>query len=181
MIGLITTYFGSRYQIRLVYSTYVNLLVVLGLQVFMGNADPPNLSHSAFMGIGAYAATICVTPQNIKALSLPNAPWGLNAFSIDPISSALISIAITAAVAFLVGLLIVLSGIGATIVSLAVLVIVHTIFLYRTDIFKGNQAFFGIPQVFNLTSVVILAAIIVFAVRIFRESKVGVALGGICR
>lgn len=177
MIGLITTYFGSRYQIRLVYSTYVNLLVVLGLQVFMGNARITNLSHSAFMGIGAYAAAICVTPQNIKALSLPNAPWGLNAFSIDPISSALISIAITAAVAFLVGLLIVrLSGIGATIVSLAVLVIVHTIFLYRTDIFKGNQAFFGIPQVFNLTSVVILAAIIVFAVRIFRESKVGVAL-----
>ncbi len=177
IIGLITSYFGSRYQIRLVYSTYVNLLVVLGLQVFMGNARITNLSHSAFMGIGAYAAAICVTPQNIKALSLPNAPWGLNAFSIDPISSALIAIAITGAVAFLVGLLIVrLSGIGATIVSLAFLVIIHTLFLYRTDIFKGNQAFFGIPQVFNLTFVVILAAIIVFAVRIFRESKVGIAL-----
>ena len=70
---------------------------------FMGNARITNLSHSAFMGIGAYAAAICVTPQNIKALSLPNAPWGLNAFSFDPISSALISIAVTAAVAFLVG------------------------------------------------------------------------------
>ena len=79
--------------------------------------------------------------------------------------------------AFLVGLFIVrLSGIGATIVSLAFLVIIHSLFLYRTDIFKGNQAFFGIPQVFNLTSVVILAALVVFAVRIFRESKMGVAL-----
>ena len=177
IIGLITAYFGSRYQLRLVYSAYVNLLVVLGLQVFMGNARITNLSHSAFMGIGAYAAAICVTPQNIKALSLPSAPWGLNAFSIDPISSALIAIAITGVVAFLVGLFIVrLSGIGATIVSLAFLVIIHSLFLYRTDIFKGNQAFFGIPQVFNLTSVVILAALVVFAVRIFRESKIGVAL-----
>ena len=177
IIGLITAYFGSRYQLRLVYSAYVNLLVVLGLQVFMGNARITNLSHSAFMGIGAYAAAICVTPQNIKALSLPSAPWGLNAFSIDPISSALIAIAITGVVAFLVGLFIVrLSGIGATIVSLAFLVIIHSLFLYRTDIFKGNQAFFGIPQVFNLTSVVILAALVVFAVRIFRESKTGVAL-----
>jgi len=177
IIGLITSYFGSRYQLRLVYSAYVNLLVVLGLQVFMGNARITNLSHSAFMGIGAYAAAICVTPQNIKALSLPSAPWGLNAFSIDPISSALIAIAITGVVAFLVGLFIVrLSGIGATIVSLAFLVIIHSLFLYRTDIFKGNQAFFGIPQVFNLTSVVILAALVVFAVRIFRESKIGVAL-----
>ena len=123
IIGLITTYFGSRYQLRLVYSTYVNLLVVLGLQVFMGNARITNLSHSAFMGIGAYVAAICVTPVNIKALSLPNAPWGLNAFSLDPLPSALIAIAITGTVALLVGLMIVrLSGIGATIVSLAFLV-----------------------------------------------------------
>jgi branched-chain amino acid transport system permease protein len=177
IIGLITTYFGSRYQLRLVYSTYVNLLVVLGLQVFMGNARITNLSHSAFMGIGAYVAAICVTPVNIKALSLPNAPWGLNAFSLDPLSSALIAIAITGTVALLVGLMIVrLSGIGATIVSLAFLVIVHSLFLYRTDIFKGNQAFFGIPQVFNLASVIALSAAVVFAVRIFRESKWGVAL-----
>ena len=56
IIGVITAYFGSRYQLRLVYSAYVNLLVVLGLQVFMGNARITNLSHSAFMGIGAYAA-----------------------------------------------------------------------------------------------------------------------------
>lgn len=177
IIGLITTYFGSRYQLRLVYSTYVNLLVVLGLQVFMGNARITNLSHSAFMGIGAYVAAICVTPVNIKALSLPNAPWGLNAFSLDPLPSALIAIAITGTVALLVGLMIVrLSGIGATIVSLAFLVIVHSLFLYRTDIFKGNQAFFGIPQVFNLASVIALSAAVVFAVRIFRESKWGVAL-----
>ena len=177
IIGLITTYFGSRYQLRIVYSTYVNLLVVLGLQVFMGNARITNLSHSAFMGIGAYVAAICVTPVNIKALSLPNAPWGLNAFSLDPLPSALIAIAITGTVALLVGLMIVrLSGIGATIVSLAFLVIVHSLFLYRTDIFKGNQAFFGIPQVFNLASVIALSAAVVFAVRIFRESKWGVAL-----
>ena len=84
---------------------------------------------------------------------------------------------ITGTVALLVGLMIVrLSGIGATIVSLAFLVIVHSLFLYRTDIFKGNQAFFGIPQVFNLASVIALSAVVVFSVRIFRESKWGVAL-----
>ena len=126
VIGVIATYFGTRYQLRLVYSTYVNLLVVLGLQVFMGNARVTNLSHSAFMGIGAYAAAICVTPQNIKAISLPDAPWGLNAFALDPITSALIAVLGTGVVAFLVGVIIVrLSGIGATIVSLSVLVIIH--------------------------------------------------------
>ncbi|AAV95112.1 branched-chain amino acid ABC transporter permease [Ruegeria pomeroyi] len=176
-IGLAATWFGSRYQLRLVYGAYVNLLVVLALQVFMGNARVTNLSHSAFMGIGAYAAAICVTPEKIKAISLPDAPWGLNAFALDPVSSALIALVLTGLVAWLVGVFIVrLTGIGATIVSLAVLVIVHGLFLYRTDIFKGNQAFFGIPQLFNLTWVVGLAVLVVFITRGFRESRWGVAL-----
>ena len=176
-IGLAATWFGSRYQIRLVYGANVNLLVVLALQVFMGNACITNLSHSAFMGIGAYAAAICVTPETIKSISLPDAPWGLNAFALDPMTSALIAILTTGAIAFLVGLFIVrLSGIGATIVSLAVLVIVHSLFLYRTDIFKGNQAFFGIPQIFDLTWVVALAVLVVFIARGFRESRWGIAL-----
>ncbi len=176
-IGLIVTYFGSRYQLRLVYSAYVNLLVVLAMQVFMGNARLTNLSHSAFMGIGAYVAAICVTPVTVKSISLPDAPWGLNAFSLDPVSSALLAIVITAVLALIVGLFVVrLTGSGVTIFSLAVLVIVHSVFLYRTDIFKGNQAFFGIPQVFSLTSIVVLSVFVVFIVRLFRESRWGIQL-----
>ena len=176
-VGVAALWFGSRYQLRIVYGAYVNLMVVLALQVFMGNARITNLSHSAFMGIGAYVAAICVTPVAMKGISLPDAPLGLNAFELDPISSALLAIAITGAISFLVGLFVVrLSGIGATIVSLAILVIVHGLFLYRTDIFKGNQAFFGIPQVFTLTSAIIVAVLMVFVVRGFRESRWGIAL-----
>lgn len=176
-LGLLVVYFGQRYQIRLVYAAYVNLLVVLGLQVFMGNANITNLSHSAFMGIGAYVAAICVTPVKIKAISLPDAPWGLNAFALDPVTSALIAIVVTALIALLIGLVITrLSGIGATIVTLAILVIVHSIFLHRTDIFKGKQAFFGIPRVFDIESILIITVIAVFVARFFRESRWGVQL-----
>ena len=176
-IGLLVIYFGQRYQLRIVYAAYVNLLVVLGLQVFMGNSNITNLSHSAFMGIGAYVAAICVTPIKIKAISLPHAPWGLNEFALDPWTSALIAIVITALLAWLVGLIIArLTGIGATIVSLSLLVIVHSIFLHRTDIFKGKQAFFGIPQVFDINSIMIIAVIAVFVARAFRESRWGIQL-----
>ena len=176
-IGVATEAFGSRYQIRIVYSAFVNLIVVLALQVFMGNAKITNLSHSAFMGIGAYAAAICVTPEKIKAISLPKAPWGIAEFSLDPVTSAIIAIVLTGVIAFAVGLFIVrLSGIGATIVTLALLVIVHSIFLFRTDIFKGNQAFFGIPKLFDLTWIVAIAVLVVFVCRIFRESRWGLQL-----
>ena len=74
------------------------------------------------------------------------------------LSSALISLTLTGFLAFLTGLVIVrLSGIGATIVTIAILVIVHSIFMHRTDIFKGKQAFFGIPQVFDLSSIIMIS------------------------
>lgn len=168
---------GERYHVRLLYSTYVNLLAVLGLQVFMGNSNVTNLSHSAFMGIGAYAAAICVTPESVKAISLPDAPWGLNAFSLDPLTSALVAVAVTVALAALTGLVIArLSGIGATIVTLSLLVIVHSVFIHRTDIFKGKQAFFGIPQVFDLPSLLVVVVAALFAARVFRESRWGIQL-----
>ena len=176
-VGIAASWFGSRYQLRFVYGVYVNLLVVLGLQVFMGNARMTNLSHSAFMGIGAYVAAICVTPVAMKSISLPDAPWGLDSFELHPIISAIIAVVITGVLAFLLGLLIVrMTATGATITSLAILVIVHSIFLFRTDIFKGNQAFFGIPQVFSLTSIVVLSVIVVIGARIFRESRWGIQL-----
>lgn len=176
-IGLIVQEYGAKYQVRMVYAVYVNLLVVLGLQVFMGNSNITNFSHSAFMGLGAYVAAICVTPIKIKAISLPNAPWGLNSFALDPWTSALLAIAITALIALLVGLIITrLTGIGATIVSLSVLIIVHSIFLHYTDIFKGKQAFFGIPRVFDINSILVVSVIAIFTARLFRESRWGVQL-----
>ena len=52
----------------------------------------------------------------------------------------------------------------------------HSIFLFRTDIFKGNQAFFGIPKLFDLTWIVGIAVVVVFICRIFRESRWGLQL-----
>ena len=44
MVGIIASYFGSKYQLRIVYGSYVSLMVVLALQVFMGNARITNLA-----------------------------------------------------------------------------------------------------------------------------------------
>jgi branched-chain amino acid transport system permease protein len=169
--------FGEPYQARILYATFVNLLVVIGLQVFTGNANLTGFSHAAFMGVAAYVAAICVIPVAMKAISLPDAPWGLNTFELSPLASALIAFAIVGILGWLTGLFIVrLNGVGVTIVSIAILVIVHSIFLYRTDIFKGNQALFGIPKIFDLTSITLMVIVGIFIARLFRESATGVQL-----
>lgn len=179
ILALVGAYYlwGESYQARILYATFVNLLVVVGLQVFMGNANITSFSHAAFMGIAAYVAAICVTPVAMKAISLPDAPWGLNAFELSPVVSAMIAIVITGIFGFLTGLFMArLTGVGVTIVSIAILVIVHSVFLHRTDIFKGNQAFFGIPKILDLPHITVLVVLAIFLARIFRESSVGLKL-----
>lgn len=168
---------GESYQARILYATFVNLLVVVGLQIFTGNANITSFSHAAFMGIAAYVAAICVTPIAMKAISLPDAPWGLNAFELSALSAALLALLITGLLGLATGLFMArLTGVGVTIVSIAILVIVHSIFLYRTDIFKGNQALFGIPKIFDLPHMTVLVIIAIFLARVFRESAVGLKL-----
>jgi len=179
ILAIVGAYYawGEAYQARILYAAFVNLLVVVGLQTFMGNANITTFSHAAFMGIAAYVAAICVTPAAMKAIALPDAPWGLNAFQLSPVISALLALLITGGLGLLTGLFMArLTGIGVTIVSIAVLVIVHSIFLHRTDIFKGNQAFFGIPKIFDLPYVAALVIVAIFAARLFRESSVGLKL-----
>lgn len=168
---------GESWQARILYATFVNLIVVIGLQVFMGNSNFATFSHAAFMGIAAYVAAICVTPAAMKAISLPDAPWGLNAFELSPLASAAVALGITGTLGLLTGLFMSrLTGVGVTIVSIAILVIVHSVFMHRTDIFKGNQALFGIPQVFGLGHVTALTIAAIFIARLFRESALGLAL-----
>jgi len=168
---------GETYQARILYATFVNILVVVGLQVFTGNSNLTGFSHAAFMGIAAYAAAICVTPVAMKAIALPDAPWGLNAFELSPIAAALIALGITGVLGLFTGLIMArLTGVGVTIVSIAILVIVHSIFLHRTDIFKGNQAFFGIPKIFDLSWITALLILAIFLARLFRESSFGLQL-----
>lgn len=169
--------FGESYQIRLAVAAFVDLIIVIGLQIFMGNSNVANLSHSGFAGIGAYVTAVFATPTLIKATLIPNAPFGLAAIQLGVVPSFLVAVAATAAVAFVTGLVLVrLSGIAATILTLAILVIINSVFVNWTDLFRGSQAFYGVPQVVDLPWLIGAAAIAVVVARLFKDSKAGVQL-----
>lgn len=176
-VGFGIMLFGESYQIRLAVAAYVDLIIVIGLQIFMGNSNVANLSHSGFAGIGAYMAAIFATPTLIKATLIPNAPFGLSAVQLGVLPSLLVAVAVTAMVAFITGLVLVrLSGIAATILTLAILVIINSIFVNWVDLFRGSQAFYGVPQVVDLPILVGAAAVAVIVARLFKDSKAGVQL-----
>ncbi|RVB18082.1 branched-chain amino acid ABC transporter permease, partial [Mesorhizobium sp. M7A.F.Ca.CA.004.05.1.1] len=76
VVGLLILNFAPTYYTYLALGAFVNLIVVVGLQVFMGNSNIANLGHSAFVGLGAYGVAILSTPLAMKKLSIPHAPFG---------------------------------------------------------------------------------------------------------
>lgn len=176
-LGLIVLAFGQPFQQRLAFAAFVNIVVVVGLQVFMGNSNVANLSHSGFMGIGAYMTAVLATPVAMKAMLIPDAPFGLADVQYGVVPTVMIAIAVVAAFSFITGLVLArLNGIAATILTLALLIIIHSIFEQWTELFRGNQAFFGIPKEANLEWGMVAAVIAIVVARLFKDSRTGIQL-----
>jgi branched-chain amino acid transport system permease protein len=177
VIGLLVLEFAPAYLVRIAFAAYVNLLIVLGLQIFMGNSMVANLGQGAFVGIGAYAVAILATPIAMKKMSIPNAPFGLSHVALDPLVAAGAGLGIAGILALLTGIVVArVSGEAATILTFSLLMIVHSVFIHWTDLFKGAQAFFGIPQVVNLQTAVALSVLGIVLARLFKDSRVGLQL-----
>ncbi|MDE0390306.1 MAG: branched-chain amino acid ABC transporter permease, partial [Rhodospirillales bacterium] len=176
-IGLLIMLFGEPYQVRLAVAAYINLILVLGLQIFMGNANVANLAHPGFMGLGAYLTSIFAVPLVIKKTLIPNAPFGLGEVQLGIVSSFVAAVGITGIIAALTGLFLVrLSGIAATILTLAILVIIHGVFVHWVDLFRGTQAFYGIPKVAGIETMMVATALVILVARLFKDSRIGVQL-----
>lgn len=177
LIGIAIMAFAANHHQSLAATAAINLIIVVGLQVFMGNSGVGHLGHSAFVGLGAYGMAILATPVMMKRLSIPNAPWGLSQVELHPLLAIAVTLVIVAIVAIASGRVIArLSGIAATIVSLAFLIIMHSMFLHWPALFKGNQGFFGIPQVVGLPAILVCAVATIVVARLYRESPNGLQL-----
>jgi branched-chain amino acid transport system permease protein len=177
LLGLFILLFAEPWIVRLAYASVVAIVVVVGLQVYVGNAGGVNFAHTIFVAIGAYSAAILSTPVKMKTIVIPNAPFGLAHVSVDPAIAALVGLGVVAIFALITGLLVVrLSGTAADIFTLCLQIIAHGIFITWNELFKGSQAFFGIPQVMSLPGALLVATAVIIIARMFRDSPIGVQL-----
>src|SRR5688500_3351690 len=63
---------GSRLFERIAITFFISLVLVVGLQVIMGNAGILSFAHIGFMGIGAYASAALTIPSQMKGMALPD-------------------------------------------------------------------------------------------------------------
>jgi branched-chain amino acid transport system permease protein len=154
----------------------IQMVMVIGLYIFIGNSGILAFGHITFVMIGAYAdAWLTMSPfKKSFALSLPDF---LANNSFPPLPSLMAAAVLSGLVAFATGLpLMRMGGIAISIGTFAVLVIFNTLYQNWGSWTFGSSTLVGIPL---YVSDWVALACVVFALlvaTIYQKSRFGLAL-----
>jgi branched-chain amino acid transport system permease protein len=170
-VGLISASLQLAVQFAL-----CNLVMVLALQVFVGNSGVLSFGHGAFAMIGAWVSGMSTASERVKgnALALENLwepliGWNLNLYL--SILFAAVAGGIVAAIsgAFLMRL----NGLAAGIATFAVLGLFYNFFFNNTKLGPGSQALPAVPKFSGVYEPLLLAAIAIILVYGLNVSSIG--------
>ena len=165
---------GIRLYDRIVTNLCISLVLVLGLQLFMGNSGILSFAHMGFMGIGAYASAVLTIPVQMKGMALPDLYPFLQGVELSPhlaIAAAGIVAAVVAAVVSFP--LMRLSDAAAVITSFALLVVLYTVMTNWSALTNGPRTLFGLPKATDLYLSAIVAILALVGALAFKESRTG--------
>lgn len=162
---------------RTVTNFLVNATAVAAMCLFIGNSGLLSFGHVAFMGVGAYAGALLVTPVEIKASALPDLPAWLGAAQLDMVPALLVAVAVAGLVAFLTGAVFVrMDAAGLAIASLSLLIATGVVLRAADHLTRGKQTFYGVPPVFSVAEALAVALVVLLVARLFRDSRYGLLL-----
>jgi branched-chain amino acid transport system permease protein len=179
--GLVYTLGGGGARDSLVTQMLINAVVVVGIQVYVGNTGVLSFGHIGFAGIAGYVfALFAISPEQ-KATIIPDAPFGLADVSATPFVACLVAVGVTLVVAFVVGLGLARSGarsgaVAATVITLALLFLVHEMAVNWTELTGGDRAglSFALGESLDGRTAVVVAVVgAVIVARLFAESTWG--------
>lgn len=177
-LALLAAAMGTSSTGTLVTQMLINAIVVLGLQVFIGNTGVLSFGHPAFGAYAGYVVAVLTMPVSRKLLQIPDAPWGLAEVETSTTVATLAAVAVTLVVGVLVGLALVRSGatsgaVAATMITLAFLFITHEAALNWTQLTDGGGGLGFIPRLDGRLPIILSLLGAILVVRWFAESKPG--------
>lgn len=180
IVGLITlaaSASGSTTLSRTVTEALVRIVVVVGIYIFVGNSGVLSFGHISFMAIGAYATAWQTCCPQLKPFTMRGLPNFLVHNSVPTLPAAIASGVLAAAFGLVVGAVIMrLSGIAASIATLALLFIIEVIYSNWQSVTLGKGSLVGLPT--YVTPMVAYAWVVVamIAAYAFQRSRFGLEL-----
>ncbi|RVG34593.1 branched-chain amino acid ABC transporter permease [Sinorhizobium meliloti] len=165
---------GIRLYDRIATNLLISLVLVIGLQTFMGNSGLLSFAHIGFMGLGAYTSAVLTIPAQMKGMALPDLYEFMKVVEVSPLLAMLAAGVLAAVVAAIVAYpLMRLSDAASVITSFALLVVLYTVVNNWSAFTNGPRTLFGLPKTTDMPIAAIVAAIVVVVALAFKESRTG--------
>ncbi|WP_300457005.1 branched-chain amino acid ABC transporter permease [Desulfobacula sp.] len=162
---------------RLAIILCINMILVLGLQSFMGNSGILSFAHIGFMGVGAYTSALLAMPLRMKSMALPDLYLMLKTIEISPYLAIFIGGLVAALLAATISYpLMRLSDAAAVITSFALLVVLHTVMVHWSAVTNGPRTLFGIKAITDIYLAGGVAIVMLFLTLLYKESRYGLLL-----
>src|SRR5438128_8040204 len=150
---------------------FINVVLVVALQVFSGNSGILSFGHMAFVGTGAYLAGLLTIDPALKStfvglphfLATPHWNW------LPALLAAAAAAGVVAAVSSLTILR--LDGASAVIAILALLLIADIVFTAWTGVTRGAGGLYPLPGEATVTHTFLVAVVAILIARLFKDSR----------
>ena len=149
--GLIyQTVLGTGSAERLVTTMLIDAIVVIGIQIYIGNTGVLSFGHVGFGAVAGYVFAVFAIPTEEKLRRIPDAPFGLVDISIGPWGGLVVAALFTVAFAVIVGVGLARSGaesggVSATVITLALLFVTHEVAQNWPEVTGGDRAGLSFP------------------------------------
>jgi branched-chain amino acid transport system permease protein len=161
---------------RTVVEALIDLVVVVGLYIFIGNSGVVSFGHISFMAIGGYASAILTMTAQKKHVLL-QLPDFLEHLQLPALPAAILAAGFAAFIAWLIGLAFIrLRGIALPMATFAMLMIVHVVAQNWNEVTGGRRALVGLPQFTDLWVALAGAVAALIAAAFYQQWRRGLLL-----
>ncbi|SAK85908.1 inner-membrane translocator [Caballeronia fortuita] len=155
----------------------IRIVAVVGLYIFIGNSGIISFGHIAFMGVAAYATAWQTCCEMLKPMVMPGLPGFLLGHSVPIWLSGATSVGTATLAALVVGLVLMrLSGLAASISTLAILFIFHTIYSNWDSVTMGTASVVGLPEFVTAPLAAAGATLALLIAFLYQRSRWGLLL-----
>ena len=166
---------GSAVLQTTIVTMLINLILVVGLYVFVGNSGVFSFGQIGFMAIGAYTAATLRIPEVTKNLLYPTMPD----VHVPSIVATLAGGALAALVALIIAIpLMRLSGLVASLGTFAFLNIVYIVASNLDEVTGGSTGLGGVPASTTRNTALIWAVLMIALAWWFQQTRVCLRLRG---
>ena len=166
---------------RLVTIMLIDAIVVVGIQVYIGNTGVLSFGHIGFGAIAGYAFALTAISPEEKLKRVPDVPFGLLDVQLNPWLAVLVAVIVALIAAVIVGIGLARSGaesgaVAATVITLSLLFGSHELARNWPDLTGGDRAGLSFRIGGNLDSrIPILIALFgaILVARLFAQSRSG--------